>query len=118
MTNSITKRYKVALITGTGADRTIEWLKADSPEQLNQMVHQRVRLFRQDAHWKAAAFRGNAIVGAREVNQMLAITNRECRHSITFLSSQANGYLKADANVFVSERGLMLNSTGKWAKSN
>jgi hypothetical protein len=107
------KRYKVALITGTAKDqRNIEFLMADSPEQLNSMINSRVRLFRADAHWKACVVRGT---GRSPMNsEMLKVVNTQPRCSVTWAEYDPNGILVAKANAFVSDKGLFWNNSGQW----
>ena len=114
--SNLSPKYKIVLTCGAGEERKVSVMSANDALDINNKINDAVKFFRPDVHWKAAVVRGTTSLDGNHLNEVIKATYKEARHSATFVSFKADGYTKADANYFVSERGLIHNTTGKWAK--
>ena len=102
-------RYNAYVITGERSAVGNYWIQADSPEQLNRMISERMANVMRSVMFHVIVFKGDFAVSASRLTQATAIAFKQrSKNIITFVQSDVYGrYLTPISFANTSSKGLI-----------
>lgn len=87
------KTYRILFYVNKYNVNENTWLAANSSEQINRMITERLSLLPIGTWWKAIVFSNGYLIEERLLKQAGAIMYRQNPHTLTFVNPNPNGYL-------------------------